>query len=263
MEDKRKKPIGELLLEAGLIDEHQLKAALAYQRKWGGRLGVNLVTLRFITEDKLLRFLSSYFKIPFVNFEKISISPMVINSVPLEMAKQYNVIPLAIRSEGGKQYIFVATSDPTNLDAFDAIQFKTGMKVKSVLATDSAITQAIGQYFQQAGSALSPQQPQISQKEALQLEEEITKAGKIDFIEQSSLGTKPAAPEAEEEMIIFTGGEEHHLAIDTEGGGGGPLAEIKADPAQLAQLALALSELLIEKKLITPEELKKKIKPKA
>lgn len=261
MEDKRKKPIGELLLEAGLIDEHQLKAALAYQRKWGGRLGANLVTLRFITEDKLLRFLSSYFKIPFVNFEKISISPIMINSVSPEIAKQYNIIPLAIRNEGGKQFIFVATSDPTNLDAFDAIQFKTGMKVKSVLATDSAIAQAIGQYYQGAGPAPAPP-PQISKTEAHQLEEEITKAGKIDFIEQNSLGTKPVAPEAEEEMIVFTEGEEHHLAIDSEGGGD-PLAELKADPAQLGQLALALSELLIEKKLITTEELKKKIKPKA
>ena len=136
------------------------------------------------------------------------------------------------------------------------------MKVKSVLATDSAITLAIGQYYQHAGSAPSPQQPQISKTEARQLEEDITKAGKIDFIEQTSFGTKPAAPEAEEEMIIFTGGEEHHLAIDTEGGGD-PLAEVKADPVQQGQLALALSELLIEKKLITPEELKKKIKSKA
>ena len=34
-----KKRLGEMLVDAGIIDETQLHAALGHQRQWGGRLG--------------------------------------------------------------------------------------------------------------------------------------------------------------------------------------------------------------------------------
>jgi type IV pilus assembly protein PilB len=40
--------LGELLIEAGLLNEDQLKAALNEQRKWGGRLGRTVVEMRFV-----------------------------------------------------------------------------------------------------------------------------------------------------------------------------------------------------------------------
>ncbi len=45
-----KKRLGELLIEAGVIDETQLKAALGHQRQWGVRLGQSLVDLKLATE---------------------------------------------------------------------------------------------------------------------------------------------------------------------------------------------------------------------
>ena len=87
-----KKRMGELLVEAGLIDRDQLKIALSNQRKWGGRLGTNLVRLNFITEEQLLKFLSNYFRLPSVNFKKITISPTVINLLPAEIAHKHNVL---------------------------------------------------------------------------------------------------------------------------------------------------------------------------
>jgi len=49
-----KKQLGQILLEAGAIDEFQLKSALGYQKQWGGRLGKVLVENRFITEKALV-----------------------------------------------------------------------------------------------------------------------------------------------------------------------------------------------------------------
>ena len=45
-----KKRLGELLIDAGVIDETQLKAALGHQRQWGVRLGQALVDLKLATE---------------------------------------------------------------------------------------------------------------------------------------------------------------------------------------------------------------------
>ena len=48
-----KKKLGELLIEAGLIDEMQLKSALSYQKEWGGRLGAVLIRKGFVQETAM------------------------------------------------------------------------------------------------------------------------------------------------------------------------------------------------------------------
>src|SRR5712692_8112245 len=47
--------IGDLLVKAGVITDLQLKAALAEQSQWGGKLGDILVRMEFITEEVLVR----------------------------------------------------------------------------------------------------------------------------------------------------------------------------------------------------------------
>ena len=50
--------IGDLLVKAGVITDLQLKAALAEQSQWGGKLGDILVRMEFITEEVLVRALA-------------------------------------------------------------------------------------------------------------------------------------------------------------------------------------------------------------
>jgi general secretion pathway protein E len=52
------RPIGELLIEAGLIGESDLVRALAFQERYGGRLGSILVRLGALSEDRLLPILA-------------------------------------------------------------------------------------------------------------------------------------------------------------------------------------------------------------
>ncbi|HEX9048901.1 MAG TPA: hypothetical protein VF841_00035, partial [Anaeromyxobacter sp.] len=53
-----RKRLGELLLEAGIIDGNQLQAALGHQRKWGGRLGQALVDLKLVSEAQIVEALA-------------------------------------------------------------------------------------------------------------------------------------------------------------------------------------------------------------
>ena len=50
--------LGQLLVTSNVITEEQLREAIGLQRKQGGRLGTNLVTLGYLTEEKLVAFLS-------------------------------------------------------------------------------------------------------------------------------------------------------------------------------------------------------------
>ena len=141
------KKLGEMLLEKGLIDRAQLETALGRQRQWGGRLGVNLVRLGFISEITLLRFLSSQLDFPCADLAKVEISKGVCNLVPKDIVKKFNVMPLQAKEKGGKKYLYLAMADPTNIMAIDEIRFRTGLTVKPVLATDSQISKAIEKYY--------------------------------------------------------------------------------------------------------------------
>jgi general secretion pathway protein E len=60
-------PIGQLLIEAGLIDQTDLARALAFQDRYGGRLGSILVRLGALSEERLLPILSKQLNLPLLS----------------------------------------------------------------------------------------------------------------------------------------------------------------------------------------------------
>lgn len=56
--------LGEIVLRAGVIDQLQLDSALGEQRKWGGRLGIFLVKLGYVTEEDLVNAVASQLNLP-------------------------------------------------------------------------------------------------------------------------------------------------------------------------------------------------------
>ena len=139
--------LGELLIEAGIIDELQLRSALGHQKKWGGRLGKVLVDLGFVEESELLKFLSEKFKIQAVDLTKSKIPEQAFSALPEKVAKKYGVVPVFIKEgPGNKKTLILAMSDPSNLKVIDEIQFLTGYRIEPVLATDSAIERVLENY---------------------------------------------------------------------------------------------------------------------
>src|SRR6266853_593131 len=60
------RPIGQLLIEAGLISESDLARGLAFQERYGGRLGSILVRLGALSEERLLPILSAQLGLPVI-----------------------------------------------------------------------------------------------------------------------------------------------------------------------------------------------------
>lgn len=143
----KRKRLGELLIEAGLINELQLKAALQSQKTWGGKLGSTLARMGFVREDDILKALSTQLRLPSVDFRKVRVSPRALQAVPQRIAERYNVIPVALKEEAGKKSVILAMSDPTNLDAISEIAFQAGINVRPVVAAESSITRAIDHYY--------------------------------------------------------------------------------------------------------------------
>lgn len=144
---KKTMKLGEMLKEAGLIDNFQLHSALSYQRKNGGRLGSWLITLKYVSEETLLDFIAEQLKLMRVDIGQRLIPEEVLAYLPEQKARDHNVIPVACKKAGDSVYLLVAMSDPTAPGLIDDLEKITGCRIRPALETESGIREAINHYY--------------------------------------------------------------------------------------------------------------------
>jgi hypothetical protein len=137
------KKLGEMLKEEGLIDDFQLESALSHQRNWGGKLGAVLVELEFVKEEDIARVIAEKLKIPYVDLFEPELPQDVIGLVKSDTVKKYNIVP--VRKEANA--LWIAMSDPLDIETMDNVRFITGLSVKPVIAMDAQIRDAIRKYY--------------------------------------------------------------------------------------------------------------------
>jgi type IV pilus assembly protein PilB len=120
-----------------------LDKALEFQRSNGGKLGSCLTKMGFITDDDITGVLSRQYGVPSINLKYYEIDPIVIKLIPQDTALRYQVVPL---SRVGS-VLTIAMTDPTNVFAMDDIKFMTGFNVEPVVASESAIAEAITRFY--------------------------------------------------------------------------------------------------------------------
>ena len=151
--------IGELLLKEKRITPAQLQEALNYQKTQGGKLGYNLVKLGFVKDEDITALLSKQYGVPSINLTQFEIDAGIIKLIPSETAYKYQIIPL---SRAGAT-LTIAMTDPTNVFAMDDIKFMTGYNVEPVVASETAVLEAIQRYYAPGGGVRvggSAEQPQ-------------------------------------------------------------------------------------------------------
>jgi len=131
--------LGECLIQAGLITQEDLQAALAEQARTGDRIGAVLVRLNLATEKHVLKALAHQVGLPFPSLagDPPERSAMVL--IPRDIALQR--VCVAIRRE--KDLLTVATADPLSPSLTRDLEALTGHTVKHVVATASDIADAI------------------------------------------------------------------------------------------------------------------------
>ncbi len=142
--------LGQLLIDANMISEDQLREALNLQRREGGRLGANLVKLGNITEEILVTFLSRQYGVPAIKLSDYKIDPSLLKLIPSDIARKYLIIPVA--RVGAT--LTIAMAYPSNVFAIDDVKFMTGYHVEVVVASESSILMAISSHYAGHSDAL-------------------------------------------------------------------------------------------------------------
>src|SRR5712664_3808305 len=140
--------LGEILVKENLITTEQLKKALEHQRHNGGKLGSVLMKLGYITDDQITGVLSRQYGVPSINLKFYEVDQNVIKLIPQDTAVRYQIVPL---SRVGST-LTIAMTDPTNVFAMDDIKFMTGFNVEPVVASETAIAEAISKFYGEAQS---------------------------------------------------------------------------------------------------------------
>ena len=137
--------LGDLLVKEKIITHDQLDKALKAQRESGpnSRLGSTLVHLGFVSDEEVTNFLSRQYGVPAINLQYFEIDSSVVKLIPEETAKRYQILPL---SRVGAS-LTIAMVDPTNVFAMDDIKFMTGFNIEPVVASESAIMDAIDKAY--------------------------------------------------------------------------------------------------------------------
>jgi type IV pilus assembly protein PilB len=139
--------LGELLLQAEIIDDFQLDSALSYQRYWGGRLGEALIRLGYITEENMQDFLARQFELPRIELYGRQIPADVLHAIPADKAREFHVLPVERGELNGAKFLVVAMTDPTSILAIDSLQFMAGCHIRPALASSASIGFALDLHY--------------------------------------------------------------------------------------------------------------------
>ncbi len=153
--------LGEVLVQAGLIDELQLARALGDQKRWGGRLGLALLRLGFVSENQLLETLSRQLGVPAVRLGSKRVPPTVLELLPAELAEKYRCLPLFVKREAGRELLHLGMEDPTDLAAIDDVSFRTGRRVRPVLVGPDELRRCLMRFYRD-GEPLDDPVPESS-----------------------------------------------------------------------------------------------------
>jgi type IV pilus assembly protein PilB len=134
-----RKKIGECLIQAGLITEEDLQAALVEHKRTGERVGAVLVRMELASEKQVTKALAYQLGFPYASLADEPPDPAAIVLIRKEVALKR--VCVAVRLE--KNLLTVAMSDPLLFSLVQDLEFQTGYRIRQVVATRSDILQAI------------------------------------------------------------------------------------------------------------------------
>jgi MSHA biogenesis protein MshE len=135
--------LGDLLVQNNLINEEQLKTALSEQRQSGRKLGGTLIALNMVTEDQMLKLLSTHLNVPLINIDHYSIDPDAVKLLPEIQARRYRA--LVLDDKGDK--LLVGMSDPGDINAVDDLSNRLPKPIEIAVVSETQLFAAYENFY--------------------------------------------------------------------------------------------------------------------
>ncbi len=143
---RKKKRLGDLLVDAGVLSERELSEALMKQKEKQQKLGMTLIDMGITTEEQIANALHHQMNIDMVTLSDISIPEEIIALVDESVLRRYTLIPFAF-NKNNPGILRVAMSDPLDIIAIDDISIVTNYQIEPAVSTHKDIAAAIDRYY--------------------------------------------------------------------------------------------------------------------
>jgi Type II secretion system (T2SS), protein E, N-terminal domain len=133
--------LGEILIEAGALDQDGLQEALDWQVLYGGRLGTNLLELKLVNEEQLVAALRRRLGVEVLAGE-IQLDPAMADLLPRQVVDRREIIPWKIE----KRRLKLVCSAP-DVGFLDELSVKLQRSCVAVVAPEFRIINALRTHF--------------------------------------------------------------------------------------------------------------------
>lgn len=140
---QKNKPLGERLIDLGILTAPQLDLALKQQHQTGSMLGEVLIGLGFVSDDVLTSVLAAQSNVSSVDLKKLMIDPQAIARIPERFARKHKLIAVSLESDS----LTVAMENVFDVGVISELERMTGLFINVVAATESDIASAQELYY--------------------------------------------------------------------------------------------------------------------
>ncbi len=140
----KRKRFGEILIEAKVVDEHQLERALEKQKGTGRRLGEVFEEMGVVSERDIAAALARQFGFKTVaNIARATFSKELLALSDGDTAMNKMMFPL--KKEGST--LFLAMVNPLDIETLDNLAFKCGLRIVPCVTTPTEIHSAVNRHY--------------------------------------------------------------------------------------------------------------------
>jgi type IV pilus assembly protein PilB len=141
-------PIGDLLLQEGLLTRDQLMAAVAEAKSSRLRLSYVVAKSGAVPEIEVTKLLARHYRMPAVDLTKFEVDSRTLRLIPSDVASKHIVLPL--KREG--RTLTIAVADPSDHGLLDDLKFITRYDLFPVIAGEVTLRALIERHYESAGN---------------------------------------------------------------------------------------------------------------
>jgi hypothetical protein len=172
----------EILLKAKLVDDMQLRSAVARMEQWGGFLVKVIADQGMANEEQMVSAIAQAIRVPFERLHTVAKDGPAMARFDAKFCEERGVFPMSLRD----RVLTLAMVDPLDMDTIEWVQAKVGVRVQAVIATPTDVLACISRHYK--GQALQDEFRSKAARPSVRMTEEHT------FELDSSA---PPAPDAE------------------------------------------------------------------
>jgi type IV pilus assembly protein PilB len=173
-----KRRIGDVIVHLGFAERELVEKVVDEGRANGIPLGQSLIDAGIVDSNQLAQALAERNGLDYVDLNQFEVDQGAANLIDAAKARRYQTIPISFL---GEQTVLVATADPANVLALDDIAMATGYEVRRAVASPEDIEGLISQ-LSRLGDAVEELEDEETAAEVIELRDQADEAPVVKLV---------------------------------------------------------------------------------